>query len=726
MNIETNIIMPLILSAAIVIAAISLRRWSRPGARSLAVMSVSIGIWAIAHLLQQFESQRVPGALIAALFYLGATIAASAQLGFSLAYMIRIPWKPQRLLLVLAAVPVLTQLLFWIHPTHQLLFSQADDLGGIWARVVDIYIYTAVGVSVLFNLDAFRRKLRPSSHYAWVIPAGSILPLLAQILAMSLPSFVVVDKVRLGAFTLAAVGFVYGLLSHEWMESVPLSRGLVVEKMNEGWMVLDDHQVIVDVNPTAERMVGMPREKIVGQPISSILGDFSSLGTRYDGVQELEMKRSYKTQEGGWRYLSIRISAVLDEKNAPLGHLVTWQDITDRRMAEDARQRARDEMFVLLNAISSEARESTSLEEFLTGSIYQIISAFRSQMVTFFLTDDKNEGLANKNFLLHSHFGLPPESLESMPSLSMESPLFGPALKERQALVVNNPAEEQQLPSALRSTGSSCLLAVPLATKAGDEAKVIGCMIVGRKEKIAYTPDEVVRMTTIGDHVANLIDNDRRQKLAIALSERQKMIRDLHDSVTQKLYGLVYTTEAALAGIEAGNKFEPNTVLSKIADNARQALKEMRLFLYQMNPVDLEDEGFIAKLHHRLGAVEGRADTKARFLADENITLSPDKEIALYYIAQEALNNTLKHARAKNVSVTLKQGRKNVILKIEDDGCGFDPRHVDRAGLGLANMNERVSNMNGKIKITSKPGAGTQIAVTVARDHPATTLKRRR
>src|SRR4030095_1517449 len=98
-------------------------------------------------------------------------------------------------------------------------------------------------------------------------------------------------------------------------------------------------------------------------------------------------------------------------------------------------------------------------------------------------------------------------------------------------------------------------------------------------------------------------------------------------------------------------------------------------------------------LHHRLGAVEGRADIQARFLPDEDITISKDKEVALYFIAQEALNNILKHAHANSVLVKLKQARKNVILEIVDNGQGFDPKTIDQSGMGLQNMKARASQV---------------------------------
>ena len=262
--------------------------------------------------------------------------------------------------------------------------------------------------------------------------------------------------------------------------------------------------------------------------------------------------------------------------------------------------------------------------------------------------------------------------------------------------------------------GFDCAVIIPLVIYTQHENTVIGCLCLGRSENIPYTQDEVIRLTTISNQIASLIDSNRRRQFAIALTERQRLLRDLHDSVSQKLYGLVALTEAAQAGIEAGSEIEPLQVLTRIGENARQAVKEMRLFLYEMQPVDLKD-GLVSTLHHRLAAVEGRADIKARLIADDDIQLTKEKEIALYYIAQEALNNILRHAHAKTVSITLKQTRLNVILKIIDDGRGFDVKKIDHGGLGLPNMKERAEEVNGRIKIISAPKTGTKITITVDR-----------
>jgi signal transduction histidine kinase len=238
-------------------------------------------------------------------------------------------------------------------------------------------------------------------------------------------------------------------------------------------------------------------------------------------------------------------------------------------------------------------------------------------------------------------------------------------------------------------------------------------MLLGRQEDQIYSGDEVVKIETLASQIAITVDSDRKKKLAIVVSERQRLLRDLHDSVSQKLYGLVTLTEAVQAAREAGAELNLTNYHARIGENARQAVKEMRLFLYQLQPVDIEKEGLVSVLHYRLAAVEGRADIKARLLADDDIRLSGEKQITLFFVAQEALNNVLRHAQAREVTVTLKQGRKHVHLHIMDDGRGFDPGKLEKGGLGLNNMWERVLLVGGTFRIRSKPGEGTMILVSV-------------
>jgi signal transduction histidine kinase len=206
-----------------------------------------------------------------------------------------------------------------------------------------------------------------------------------------------------------------------------------------------------------------------------------------------------------------------------------------------------------------------------------------------------------------------------------------------------------------------------------------------------------------------------RQQAAL-LEERQRIARDLHDSVTQSLYGLVTLTEAGQLDLQ---RAEPDRAalrrtFDRLGETTRQALKELRLFIFELNPPVLADEGLIGALHLRLASVEGRSDLAARLLADDTIRLSLAIETELYHIANEALNNILKHARARSITVYLSREDGHIVLEIIDDGCGFDVATAQAVGgLGLNNLHDRTRRIGGQLKILSTPGAGTRVRVVV-------------
>lgn len=699
---------------------------------SLSILFLSIAGWSVCEISSSNPLLReaIPGFLVSGLtagYLLFSMLAATALFTFTLSHTNRDNWLNPTGLILLSIVPLLAQVEYWVLPSRKFI--------GFIPHWVDIffvyliYLFCLVGAGILFLLDDLFRRHRSQRSQSAILLTCSMIPFIFLALFIcgginSDTNFFILTPL---GFTAAALGISFVLFNQRsgGGSSSEFNRESVVEGMDDGWMVLDPENNIVDINPAAERITGLERDMVIGQPIDTVLSDLPNLGQTFIGNQDLEVKRSVKS-EAGWRYLNIRSSALTDPTHQQFGRLVVWRDITDRKLADDARQRARDEMFVLINAVSSAASNTLNLEDFLLESIYHIIYPFRSQVVGVFLLDERAKKGDEPKLFLASHFGFPPDAINDLSLVSPSSPLFEWSYNNLQPLHIETTGDDLRIPESIRDLALACFVVIPLITQAGDESKIIGFICLARKEKPVFSQDEIVRLTTISDQIATLIDSDRRRKLAIALSERQRLMRDLHDSVSQKLYGLVTTTEAAQAALEAGETVNPPEVLAKIGESARQAVKEMRLFLYQMQPIDVDKDGLISVLHHRLAAVEGRADIKARLLADDEITISKDKEIALYYIAQEALNNILRHAKAKSISVTLKQGRKNVILEIQDDGCGFDLRKVERGGLGLRNMRERTSQINGILKISSKPDQGTTIVVTIRKDPSVKPIKRRR
>ncbi|HTP02261.1 MAG TPA: histidine kinase N-terminal 7TM domain-containing protein [Anaerolineales bacterium] len=734
MNLQTIIIF-LNLSIALVIIVASRDRERVPSAVAIITMAVATALWAWCDLLLRQPSSIPAYASLAAALLLSSTAAASAQLVFVIHQSNRQHWITRLPIGLLAIVPALTLFVYLIKPWHPALFGSAElhagtllFHGSIWGKIVIFYVFSLIGASVVLLWNAFLERPRSLWVPFGAVLLGTVFPLLSAALEFAgLGPLSSAELLPVG-FTLAAVTYAYYLFQPREDMLASIDRNAVVEGMDDGWMVLDNDNVVVDMNAAAERMAGLARAQVLGKPVTGMLGSLPNLGQAFDHSQELEMKRSIRSEDG-WKYLNIRISPLNDHDRRPFGRLALWHDVTERKLTEDARQRARDEMLVLLNAISSAASNVVDLDDFLSESIYHIIYPFRSQVVCFFLADEKKDKEEARQFALTAHLGLSADASAQLALVPASSQPFAALLVDRQPVQIEEVDQNAALPAAWKTMELACLLVIPLVTQAGENGEVLGCMCLARKDKPIFSQDETVRLTMIADQIAALIENDRRRKLAITSTERKRLMRDLHDSLSQKLYGLVTLTEAAQASIEAGNQVDPAEILTRIGENARQAVKEMRLFLFQMQPIDMEKDGLISLLHHRLAAVEGRADIKARLradLTDEELALSRETQVVLYYIAQEGLNNVLRHAAARSVSVTLKQGSRNVILEILDDGCGFDPKKVERGGLGLTNMRERTSQIHGKIQIASQPEQGAKVVITVPRDPSVKLTKHRR
>jgi signal transduction histidine kinase len=155
--------------------------------------------------------------------------------------------------------------------------------------------------------------------------------------------------------------------------------------------------------------------------------------------------------------------------------------------------------------------------------------------------------------------------------------------------------------------------------------------------------------------------------------------------------------------------------MRNLRDTAQEALREMRLLIFELRPMDLQKMGLAGAIQARLQAVETRGGIEAE-LRQEGVEYAPllshSLQEELYHIAQEALNNTLKHSAAQRVTVTLSYGPQATRLCVTDNGQGFDVAGAqDGGGLGLRGMRERVERVRGALSIESAPGQGTTVLV---------------
>jgi signal transduction histidine kinase len=235
-----------------------------------------------------------------------------------------------------------------------------------------------------------------------------------------------------------------------------------------------------------------------------------------------------------------------------------------------------------------------------------------------------------------------------------------------------------------------------------------------------FNATDLELMTLLANQAGIAIENARlyedAKKMA-ALEERQRLSRELHDSVTQSLYGICLYAQAAAGKIELQEIEQARQYIDDIQNTAQESLSDMRLLIYELRPPILEKEGLAAAIQSRLTSVEERAGLKSSLNSNLTDRLALDVEEGLYQIAREALNNIIKHARAKNVSICVQKNRETVSMEILDDGIGFVPANACRQGrLGIASMQERARSHGWHFDITSTPGNGTCIKVEVNKE----------
>jgi signal transduction histidine kinase len=212
---------------------------------------------------------------------------------------------------------------------------------------------------------------------------------------------------------------------------------------------------------------------------------------------------------------------------------------------------------------------------------------------------------------------------------------------------------------------------------------------------------------------------EQQEHLAV-LEERNRLARDLHDSVSQSVYGVAMYAEAAARLLERGDTAGAAGHLREVRDSASEALREMRFLVFELRPPILREDGLTAALKARLAAVETRAGVQADLTADDGERLPMAIEEALYGIAREALNNGLRHGRATRVRIRLARDADGTTLEVCDDGAGFDlPTALQKGGLGLAGMRERAARINARLSLVSHPGRGTTVTVIVPTCPPA-------
>jgi signal transduction histidine kinase len=258
-------------------------------------------------------------------------------------------------------------------------------------------------------------------------------------------------------------------------------------------------------------------------------------------------------------------------------------------------------------------------------------------------------------------------------------------------------------------------LGVPITD--GDE--ILGIIFLANKQLPGgFTERDQELLTLFAAHAAIALTNARlyeRNRELTVMAERNRLARELHDAVAQKLFSLRLTARAAA---ELADR-DPGRVPAELAQVERlaaDALGELRSVIFELRPADLEEDGLTASLRKHVEMLSRVYDARLTFDGDGDIGdagLTEERELTLFRIAQEAVHNALRHAQARDIALRLRRAGPWVSLTITDDGAGFDRAAIGRDGLGLTSMRDRAEEVGGVLTVESAPGAGTVVKVEV-------------
>jgi signal transduction histidine kinase len=328
---------------------------------------------------------------------------------------------------------------------------------------------------------------------------------------------------------------------------------------------------------------------------------------------------------------------------------------------------------------------------------------------------ESGDGMIFRASYGHSEIPMPHEPLVQ------RGPAFY-AMKSGRPIVIRNKEEAQKMSwwqpefiDRLKTLPYKGFIAMPF----GYQGELNATLMLLYDRPIDPTESDLQLIATFAEHAGVAMHNAdlyEQAQQAAALEERNRLARDLHDSVTQSLFSMSLLAQVLPALWETQPE-EARRSLDELRRLTRESLAEMRALLFQLRPVALEEDGLLEALTKHIESLQRRDGPRLTLATDRIGQRLPLKtEEALFRVATEAIGNALKHAHAKTIDVSLCMQDETAILVVRDDGRGFDParQRVEPGHLGLPGMRERVARNDGILSIESAPGAGTTVTVHMA------------
>ena len=486
--------------------------------------------------------------------------------------------------------------------------------------------------------------------------------------------------------------------------------------------LIDTDLTYVSANPAGAELAGCTQEELIGTPIAEtfVPEERPLLPARMEMMKTepyLRFERKFVRRNGDIVPVEVSLTTVRGRYLQAV-----LRDISERKRSEEAlrasEQVARGQVEALTYSLDVLATASAP-EKFLGKMLSTICRQLSGQSATLWLFEEPTESLVLRPVIdsLNPIALDPDHPLMKQPLSWKENPVIqelffaaGPVVCED---IEADPRVNNQFREYFMPKGTKKFLAVPIL--AGGHVK--GMITVSHAERSPYRTEEIELTQALGHQVMlaiRLTELGERSRQAAVLAERNRMARDVHDTLAQGFTGVIVQLEAAEYAISEGDRRDADSHLHRARELARKSLSEARWSVRALRPPALEQDDFWQALKRIIKNTTVGTTLRTTFETQGKVPVLPQAwQENLLRIGQETLTNALKYAHAKHFRTRLICNAKEVRLELSDDGDGFQVKDRDD-GFGLTGMRERAEEMGGKLKIVSSPGTGTTITATLS------------
>jgi len=385
--------------------------------------------------------------------------------------------------------------------------------------------------------------------------------------------------------------------------------------------------------------------------------------------------------------------------------------LENARLFEETQRRAR-ETEALLRA-DAELFRSLNIEDVFQALCDVAVDVLEVDECMVSTVDD-DEG----HYTARASRNIPPETLAMIADIRQRSPRRALAVLDRTVVYDDPAAAIPEMREVFERDGIRMRVDVPIRSPSG----LHGVFGLAYHETHEFSDRDRRLFEALAERAAVALDNAalyERAGQAASLEERQRLARELHDSVSQALYGIALGARTARTQLDRdpARVAEP---LDYVLSLAEAGLTEMRALIFELRPESLETEGLVAAIQKQVAATQARFGIQVEASMAAEPDAPPAVKEAVYRITQEALHNVVKHAHATQASVRLSAGDGVVRVEVRDNGAGFDAGGSFPGHIGLRSMRERAAKLRGTLSIESAPGAGTRVIAELPLDGAAT------